>query len=232
MRRGAGLLVTLALACAPGTPSPHAEPRAGEGVWGYVRLLPREGVKPAGGGGGGSYGDRRLADVELVDYERPGFAVVYAEGRPAPADALALAVREGVASPQLEPALGAVAAGGRISVRNETRAPHTLSLPAAGAIHRLAPGASVEIAAGEGGEQALFLLDAPRAEARVFVAPGPYAVASELGRFELPGLGAGGRVRLVAWHPRFPPAARWVELAGGSQRVDLELQVGREEEPQ
>jgi len=230
MRRVAGLLVTFALACAPGGPSSLSEAGTGEGVWGYVRLLPREGVQPSRGSGGGSYGDRRLATVELVDYERPGFAVVYAEGLPVPADALALIVREGVASPQLEPALAAVAAGGRITVRNETRATHTVSVPMAGAIHRLAPGASVEIAAGAGGEQPLFLLDAPRAEARVFVAPGPYAVASERGRFELGGLGGSGRVRLVAWHPRFPPAARWVELAGGSQRVDLELQVGREED--
>jgi hypothetical protein len=220
MRGVAGLLAAFALACAPGVPALQAKAGAGEGVWGYVRLLPHEGVKPSGGGGGGSYGDRRLAGVELVDYDRPGFAVVYAEGLPAPADTLALSVREGIASPQLEPALAAVAAGGRITVRNETRADHTVSLPAAGAIHRLAPGASVEIAAGGSGEQSLFLLDAPRAEARVFVAPGPYAVASELGRFELGGLGAGGRVRLVAWHPRFPPAARWVDLSGGSQRVD------------
>jgi hypothetical protein len=228
MHRVAGLLVTFVLACAPSGPSPQPEAGAGEGVWGYVRLLPREGVHPAAGGGGGSYGDRRFAGVELVDYDRPGFAVVYAEGLPAPADALALAVREGVAGPQLAPELSAVAAGGRITVRNETRAVHTVSVPASGAIHRLEPGASVELAAGQGGEQPIFLLDSPRAAARVFVAPGPYAVASETGRFELGALGS-GRVRLVAWHPRFPPAARWVDVGGGGQRVDLELQVGREE---
>src|SRR5262249_46045936 len=45
-------------------------------LWGYVRLVPREGVHPAAPGGG-AYADPRLRDAALVDYSRPGFAVVY-----------------------------------------------------------------------------------------------------------------------------------------------------------
>ena len=52
------------LACA-GVPDPPAPGTAQ--VWGHLRLVPREGVTPVGQGGA-SYGDRRLRDVEFVDY--------------------------------------------------------------------------------------------------------------------------------------------------------------------
>jgi hypothetical protein len=50
-------------------------------------------------------------------------------------------------------------------------------------------------------------------------------VVSSAGSFELLDLEP-GRAHLHAWHPRFPPASAWIDLAPGkSQRVDLELRV-------
>ena len=223
MQRLALVLVSLALACASGGPGAEPEGEA-DGIFGYVRLVPREGVEPARGGGG-SYGDRRLAGVRFVDYERPGFAVVYAEGQPGPEDATVLEIRSGVSTAHIEPSLAAVGRGGRIVLHNRTADAHVVSLPARGAVHRLEAGERLALSDLDGGEQPVFLLDAPRASARVFVAPGPYAVTSESGRFHLAGL-APGRVRLWAWHPRFPPTSRWVEVGAGAQRVDLEMGVG------
>jgi hypothetical protein len=55
-------------------------------------------------------------------------------------------------------------------------------------------------------------------------------VVSSAGSFELPDLEP-GRAHLRAWHPRFPPASAWIELAPGqSRRVDLELRVDQREE--
>jgi hypothetical protein len=215
----------LGLACAAGGPGAPA-PGTGQ-VSGRVRLVPREGVTPVRPGSA-SYGDRRLRDVEFVDYSRPGFAVVYTEADPPPAGELAFAIRESRVGTRLEPEHGAVGAGGRVIVRNEAAGAHVLSYPAADLVRRLEPGGQVEIPVPAAGEQELFLIDRP-AEAVVFAAPGPFAVVSSSGDFALRDL-APGRRRLRAWHPRFPTATADVELApGAAVRVDIDLGLGRRE---
>jgi hypothetical protein len=215
----------LLLAACAGAPAPPA-PGTSQ-AWGELRLVPREGVTASGGGG--SYGDRSLRDVELVDYSKPGFAVVYVEEAPAPAGELALRVRADRIGTSIQPAHGAVGAAGRIVVHNESAEAHLLSYPAAGVVARLEPGETAELAVPHAGEQGLFLLDVPAAAATVFAAPGPFAVVSSAGRYTLSDL-APGRRELRAWHPRFPPAVQPVELAAGAAvRVDFELGVGRSE---
>ncbi|RIL03944.1 MAG: hypothetical protein DCC71_14600 [Proteobacteria bacterium] len=195
------------------------------GAWGYVRLVPREGVET--GGGSRSYGDREVADAALVDYSKPGFAVVYAEGAAPAATPVRVAIADAATGPAFDPPHAALGAGGAITVANASAAPHVVSCPRAGLVRRLAPGESVEIAARDAGEWPLFLLDAPGEQANVFAAPGAFQVVSAAGRFAFADL-AQGAVTLRAWHPRFPPAARAVTLAaGGSTRVDLELRVDR-----
>jgi hypothetical protein len=222
--RLAWALVPALLACAS---APGPAPGKSQ-AWGYLRLVPREGVTP-GGRGPASYGDRRLRDVEFVDYSRPGFAVVYVEAEQAPQGDLAIAIRSSRVMTQLEPAHAAVGAAGRILVANETRAEHVLSYPAAGVVRRIQPGERVELDVARAGEQGLFLLDVPDAASTLFAAPGPFAVVSDAGLFELRDLEPGAR-QLRAWHPRFPDAQQPVELApDGRLRVDFELGVGREE---
>ncbi len=219
-RATAGCLL-LVLACA--TPL-GAPPKDRSGAWGYVQLAPREGVTP-GGEGESAYADRRLRDVRFVDYSRPGFAVVYAAAGPSPGGRAAIAIRSGGLEPRLDPVYAAVGAGGAIRVDNATRDAHVLSAPGVGLIRRLAPGEGVEIPVARAGEEVLFLLDAPRPRATVFVAPGPFAVVSASGRFEIADL-APGRGRLAVWHPRFPPSERSVVLHPcRAERVDFELSV-------
>lgn len=221
----AGLASFLA-ACAGATPAP-APPDPGTATfWGFVRLVPREGVEPARGGGG-AYGDRRLRDVTFVDYDRPGFAVVWAEGEPAPERNAELVLSDGPTGPRLAPAFAAVAPGSSIVVRNETRSAHTVSCPEAGVLRRVAQGESLALRGEPGRELAVFVLGAARAESRVFVAPGAFAVAHDDGRYELRGLRPGPQ-RLHAWHPRFPAAARAAEAtSGAAMRLDLEVGVDR-----
>lgn len=217
------VVALLLLACA-GVPDPP-EPGTAQ-VWGQLRLVPREGVTP-GGPGGASYGDRRLRDVEFVDYARPGFAVVYVQDKEPPGGLLELSIRAFRAGTRLEPAHGAVGAGGRIVVRNASPDAHVFSYPAAGLVQRLQPGESAELRVARAGEQGLFVLDVPDPGATVFAAPGAFDVVSASGRFALRNLRPGHR-ELRVWHPRFPPAVRHVELApNASLEVDLELGVGR-----
>jgi len=219
------LVALLALACA-GVPDPPA-PGTSQ-AWGALRLVPREGVEP--GGGGGSYGDRRLRDVQLVDYTRPGFAVVYVRDDAPPAGRLELAIRESRIGTGIDPSEGAVGAAGRIAVRNETDATHVVSYPAAGVVRRLAPGELAVLEVPRPGEQGLYVLDAPDVGATIFAAPGPYSVVTPAGRFTLSDLPP-GPTDLHAWHPRFPPAVERVDLAPDAQlRVDIEIGVGRGEE--
>jgi hypothetical protein len=222
LRIPALLFAALLAGCASG-PAPVAPDRAS--AWGYVRLVPRDGVA-AIAAGAKAYADREVADAQLLDYSTPGFAVVWADGAPPPGSATRVSIRSGVGGAEFDPPHAALGAGGTIRVANESGDPHVLSCPAASRVERLAPGETVEIPAAAAGEWPLFLLDAPTATARIFAAPGPFAIASNAGRFSLADL-APGATRLGAWHPRFPSAAVAVDLrAGQSTRVDLELRVG------
>ena len=108
--RYAWIAAWLGLACAAGVPGAPA-PGTSQ-AFGHVRLVPREGVTP-GGQGGGSYSDRRLRDVEFVDYTRPGFAVAYAEAASPPGGELVFAIQDWRVSTRIEPENGAVGARGR-----------------------------------------------------------------------------------------------------------------------
>lgn len=217
------LLACLACAATPAAPVP-APGRSG--AWGYVTLVPREGVKP-GGHGAASYGDRRLRDVRFVDYSAPGFAVVYVPAASAPAGVARIQIVTTRVATRLEPSHAAVGARGTLVVENTSAQTHVVSYPAAQRVVRLAPGESVELPVPRAGEQSVFLLDVPDGASTVFAAPGPFARVATSGRYELTDLAPGAR-ELRAWHPRFPQAARRVELAPDvTRRVDLEIGVGR-----
>ena len=225
------LAAALLLACASAPPAP-APGRAG--AFGYLKLVPREGVVPASGGSH-AYGDREFEGVAFVDYSKPGFAVVYADAATAehaPAGAgnrIVVTIRAGATHPVFDPPHAALGAGGEISVANQSGEPHLVSCPSAGLVKRIAPGESIAIPVPKPGEWPLYLLDVAGEQAAVFAAPGPYHVVSTSGRFELPDLEP-GRAQLHAWHPRFPPTSIWVDLvAGTNQRVDFALRVGERE---
>jgi len=214
------------LGSASGCASAPAAAPGRAALWGFVRLVPHAGVAPAASGAT-PYGDPRLRDAALVDYSRPGFAVVYLDSGASPGGAAALELRASRLGVVIEPEHAALGRGGRIAVRNATADPHVVSCPASDLVRRLAPGESLELAASEPGEQRCFLLDAADAAATVFVAPGPFVRADAAGRFELLDLEP-GPAALRVWHPRFPPAERRVRLEPGAvARVDLELGVGR-----
>ena len=216
------------LACAA---TPKLQDPAKSGVYGYLRLVPHEGLSHQGAAAGapsGAYADRRYADAELVDYSKPGFAVVYLDGTaaPAPGAPLVVSIRSEAGGVALAPANGAVAVGGEVVVRNAGDAPRVVSVPAAAVLRALAPGDSLAVTAREAGELEIFVPGVPAAASSVFVAPGPFTAVSGAGRFELLDVEPGTH-RLHAWHPRFPPSARAVELVPGSVvRVDLEIGVG------
>ena len=218
--------VLLCLACASAPPAP---PPGRGTLFGDLKLIPRDGVHmPASSDA--AYGDRRMRDIELVDYKRPGFAVVWLEGSAPPAEGARVSIRANEFETRLEPAWAALATGGSLRILNTTPEAHTVSCPSLGRVQRLAPGDELELRVAETGAHALFLLDRPQVEGGVFAAPGPFAVLSKSGQFELRDL-APGPVRLHAWHPRFPPVARSVDVvADESKRVDLEMGVGRGEE--
>jgi len=218
------LALGMALACAS-APAPPAPGTAQ--AFGVLRLVPPAGAEA--GGGADAYGDRRLRDVEFVDYSKPGFAVVYVEDAEPPAGVLDLTLRTTRVGTRLDPSKAAVGAGGRVTVRNATDEAHVLSYPAAGVVHKLEPGQALELAVARAGEQGLYLLDVPDSEATLFAAPGSFSVVSAAGRFTLRDLRPGTRV-LRVWHPRFPPARREVELApDASLEVDFDLGTGRKQ---
>lgn len=215
----APLAACLACAGAPAAPAPGKAR-----VFGTLRLVPHAGA-PHQSGGGGSYGSIRLRDVGLVDYSTPGFAVVYVAENTQPGGSVSVAIRDTRVAPRLEPEHLAVGAGGRIAIQNASASAHILSYPAARLVRRLAPGERVEITAPQVGEQGIFLLDVPEAAATLFAAPGRFSVVSTSGDYELRDLEP-GPVALRAWHPRFPPVTRHLDVAPDtSVRVDLEMGV-------
>jgi hypothetical protein len=118
LRAGAAWACAVLLACAG---APDLRDASKSGVYGYLRLVPHEGLSSGTAGSpSGAYADRRYADAELVDYSRPGLAVVYLDGEgplPTPAP-LELEIHPAPRGVAFEPAQGAVAVGGEIRVRN------------------------------------------------------------------------------------------------------------------
>ncbi len=222
VRLAAFLLTFAALGCATGAPAP---PKAGTGTaWGYLHLVPHEGVTPVKPGAS-PYADRRMRDVEFVDYSKPGFAVVHVDSGPSPRGSAELVIRTTGVRTRLDPQNAAVGAGGSIVVTNESAAAHVVSAPALGLVQRLAPGEKLELTLADAGEQSLFLIDVPRAESTLFVSAGPFVVVSADGRYELSGLPP-GHYAVLAWHPRFPPARAALELTPDAVvRLDLDMGV-------
>ena len=217
VRLSAALLVALQLACATTGPAPGKAR-----VFGTLQLVPHAGVEVPKASGG-AYGSRRMRDVELVDYAHPGFAVVFVEAEPVPTGQVEIAIRTSRFT-RFEPSMAAAGAGASLVIENASEEPHVLSYPAAGLIRRLAPGEKVELPIARAGEQGLFLLDSVDASATLFAAPGPFAVLSSTGSFELRGLAPGPHT-IRAWHPRFPPSSKSVELTAGA-RVQLDFEIG------
>jgi hypothetical protein len=216
-------IATIAIACAgpPGAPEPDRS-----GVWGYVQLVPREGVHPSSSG---SYGDRRVQGAELVDYSRPGFVVVYLADAVSSAPSTAtLRIVDGRVGPKIEPETLAVRAGDVVDIENTSGATHLLSVPRDGVIRRVAPRDHLRVEVDDPGRHDFFLVDGGAAASVVFAAPGPMTVVDGAGRFELVDVSPGHHV-LHAWHPRFPPAEQPVDLPrGANARVDVSIGVGRD----
>jgi hypothetical protein len=219
--RLARLACVLLLACAG---APRAEPGTAL-VFGSVRLVPKAGAERAPA----SYGDRRLRDVARVDYQHPGFSVVFADAAGAPAAAAlapaALALEARAGRVRFAPAVAATDLAHGVAVSNRSGETRIVSAPAAGFVEALAPGETAQIAPSEAGELELHVLGVSAAPAVVFVAPGAFAQVGADGRYELRGLAPGAR-EIRAWHPRLPVSgARRVDVAAGAA-FELDLEIG------
>jgi hypothetical protein len=172
------------------------------------------------------YGDRRLRDVEFVDYRHVGFSVVYLEGVPSPGGTITLTLGSGgLSGAWLDPLLAAVGQGGMVRVTNLDQVDHTVSCPPAGFLGRVKKGETAEFVAREAGELRIFVLDLPGVEGRIFAAPGPYCLVSKDGRWELADLEPATGT-LQVWHPRLPSPRREVRIVPGTlERMDLEIGV-------
>lgn len=217
--RKAWVTCAFLLACAGAAPRP--DPGTGV-VFGSVRLVPKAGSERAVE----AYTDRRLRDVERVDYQQPGFSVVFANAAGPGAGAPAGFVLESRADRvRFAPAYGATDLGRGFDVRNGSRETQIVSVPAAGFVRSLAPGETAHVAPAEAGELELHVLGGAASPALVFVAPGAFVEVGADGRYELRGL-APGAVEIRAWHPRLPmTGAQRVELADG-QALELDLEIG------
>jgi hypothetical protein len=223
-RASIALLLALQLACATAGPVPGKSH-----VFGTLRLVPHAGVEVPKASGG-AYGSRRMRDVELVDYSTPGFAVVYVAESAPPGGTAEIAIRDTRVEPRFEPSELALGAGGHVTIVNSDDEAHLLSYPAAGIFQRVRPGDKVEVDVPGSGEQRVFLVDVMSADATLFVSPGRYAVVSSTGDYELMNLEPGAQV-LRAWHPRFPPVSRQIELAPDA-RLQVDLQMGVDVAPE
>jgi hypothetical protein len=243
-------LIIMTLACAS-TPAPNQT-----SVWGHVELVPHADLRGASSNGN-PYGDRRLRSTELVDYSRPGFSVIYLDyfdkfnldklddldshdSRDAATSAVAgevkardefqLLIRGGEIKPRFEPGRFAMRIGSVIRLQNLDREPHFVSCPKASFLKEVAPGGEVRVEISKPGDYRFYLPEVPGAEGMVFVAPGPFAVASSSGRFQISDP-MPGTWTLHAWHPRLPPASRKIVLVkGNSLQVDFEMGVGHTHE--
>jgi hypothetical protein len=213
----------VAVAGCAGTPGVSAPDRSA--AWGYIELVPREGLDTSGAR---AYGDRRVGQAELVEASRPGSVVVYlSEGEATSSRNHALRIVDGRVRTHFEPAFLAVRAGDSLEIENASESPRLLSSPIAGLLRRLAPGQRLRVEMQESGEYELFVLDGVGASSVIFVAPGPLAVSNDTGRYVIEDI-APGRHQLHTWHPRFPPTMQSIDLpAGIAQRVDIRLGVGQ-----
>ncbi len=221
------LIASIALVCGCAT-APDAPVSRKSSVWGVVRLAPHEGVEIPRGGSG--YGDPSMVGVQMVDYSRPGFAVVHLDGPPPPSTAVNFTIRPSRVHSRLEPRRAALAVGGTITVVNADETTHTISCPAGNVVRTLAPGEAVDIRVERPGVASLFLLGVTGADAQAFVSPGPYDVVSASGYFRLENIDPGAQ-RLHVWHARFPPTSRSLDLLPNEvTRVDFEIRVDQPNE--
>jgi hypothetical protein len=210
-------------ACAsrPATPAPGTA-----AVEGMVRLVPRDGAPTPSGGG--SYGDRRLRDVRLVDYSKPEASVVFLDTGSRPGGRIELAAEDAIAGARLAPRFAVVGAGGEIAIENRARRDVVVSVPGVEHVQRIAPGGQWVVSADRAGPLEVFLLGAEE-PARVWVSPGPWTQPDASGHFALLDLPP-GHFTLRAWHPRLPSATAPVDLqAGATTTVNFEIGVGRGE---
>ena len=221
-------LLSIALFVLACTTASHA-PAPGTGtLFGTLQLVPHQGAEPATTSSAG-YDDPRLRHTRRLDYSRPGFAVVYVESTTTPPATAEFVIRDTPTGPALHPRQLAIGSGSVLRVRNESAEQHIVSLPRAGLLERLAPGAGLETPLLRGGATPLFLLDSPEVEALLFVAPGRFDTVSGDGRWELPDLPP-GPARLFAWHARFPRTELEVNVRE-AERQELALEVGVDVEP-
>jgi hypothetical protein len=219
--RKAWLAGAFVLACAG---APPVDPGTGM-VFGSVRLVPKAGAERASA----AYSDRRLRDVERVDYQQMGFSVVFANASassPGAADApAAFALESWAGRVRFAPAFGATDLGRGVDVTNRSSARQIVTAPAAGFARALEPGETAHVAPAEAGELELHVLGADVEPAVAFVAPGAFVRVGADGRYQLRGL-TPGAVEIRAWHPRLPvTGARRIELAEG-QALELDLEIG------
>ncbi len=194
-------------------------------VWGYVTLKAREGVTLNQASGSG-YEDRRLKDVEFVDYSKPGFVVIYLEHvSPPENDAVSVIFRETRFGSRFDSKYGVVGIGGKIIIENADKVGHTFSCPQIGFLKYLDSGSKAEINPKRSGELRFHVIDSIDKEALIFVSPGQYAISSDVGRWELKNI-TPGQHRLNAWHPRFPPVSSFIEIKKNSKlRNDIVIGV-------
>ena len=219
LRIGFFSALLLAISC-------HSTPIPGPGnavVWGHVQLVPRQGVVPQHPGSAG-YADRALRDVELVDYSRPGWAVVETEG-PAPDDPAEFAIRKSNHRVRLEPEFAVAGRMGSVTIRNETDVAFLVSDPVEGIVRSLAAGETWSLSEPVPGHHRIHVLHEAGVRSDLFVASGPFARTSERGRYLLSGLAPGSH-DVRAWHPRFARVSHQIEIVSGERRrLDISLGV-------
>jgi len=211
-------LALLAVGCR-GFPRPA--PRSGT-LWGYATLERREGVKPTHKHDP-VYKDPRFANVETVDYGKPGFMLVYLEGPPSPAGTTVFAI--GDAREGFDRKSDVVGVGGEIVLTNVGSRRRVVSCPDAGLLEAIEPSHELRIAASKVGAWEVSLVDSPVDSTLVFVSPGPFTIVSESGLWALRDVSP-ARGTIHVWHPRLPGTSRPVEvLEGVVTRADLVVSV-------
>lgn len=226
---GASILLLALTACAT-APPPPAKGQAQ--VWGELGARPREGLRLGGGGAADpedyANPDKLPAGTRLVDYQEIGPVVVEARGgAPVPAGRAEIALQ----GARFEPAVTAVGAGGEVVIVNRgsrTRTVYALredQLVFEVAVPAGATSAPQPVGRTPGPLQ-LLVHEEDQAVGHLVVAGGPFHVAPGGISYVLTDLPP-GRYEIRAWHPRFPPLQRTVDLAKDRQtRLDLWFTVG------